>query len=208
MRAGVALARQHGVPVGAHPGFADRENFGRRELAVAPVEAGLLVCEQIQGLQRIAAEAGVRVHHVKLHGALYNLAARDYDLAVMIAAAVQTTGRDPILYALAGSQLIRAANLIGLKVAGEVFADRTYQRDGSLTPRARPDALIDDEEAAVAQVLRMVCEGVVRSTDGFDVPITADTVCVHGDGPRAVATARRLRQELGKAGVEIKAFGA
>jgi UPF0271 protein len=144
---------------------------------------------------------------VKLHGALYNLAARDYDLAVMIAGAVQTTGRDPILYALAGSQLVRAAKLVGLKVAGEVFADRTYQRDGSLTPRSRPDALIDDEEVAVAQVLRMVRESVVRSTDGFDVPITADTVCVHGDGPRAVAVARRLRQELEQAGIEIKAFG-
>ena len=207
MRASVALAQRHGVRIGAHPGVEDRENFGRRELAISPVEAGLLVFGQIQRLQRIAAETGVRVHHVKLHGALYNLAARDYDLAVMIAGAIQTTDRDPLMYSPAGSQLVRAANLIGLKVASEVFADRTYQCDGSLTPRARADALITDEELAVAQVLRMVREGVVRSTDGIDVPITADTVCLHGDGPQAVAVARRLRHELARAEIEIKAFG-
>ncbi len=208
MRASVVLAQRHGVRVGAHPGFADRENFGRRELATSPVEAGVLVHGQIRRLQRIAAETGAGVHHVKLHGALYTMAARDYDLAVMIAAAVQTTGRDSLLYAPAGSQLIRAARLVGLPVAAEVFADRTYQRDGSLTPRSRADALITDDERAAAQVLRMLREGVVRSTVGLDVPITADTVCVHGDGPHAVAVARRLRQELERAGIEIKAFGA
>jgi len=208
MRASVVLAQRHGVRVGAHPGFVDRENFGRRELAVSPVEAGVLVHGQIRILQRIAAETGAGVHHVKLHGALYNMAARDYDLAVMIAAAIQTTGRDSLLYAPAGSQLIRAARLIGLPVAAEVFADRTYQPDGSLTPRSRPDALISDEARAAAQVLRMVREGRVLTTDGAEVPISADTVCVHGDGPRAVAVAHRLRQELERAGVAIKAFGA
>ncbi len=206
MRATLALALRHGVAVGAHPGFADREHFGRRELAISPAHAAELVFTQVQTLQEIAVSMQAEVRHVKLHGALYNLVSRDEALAQAVVEAVWCTEWKPILFALAGSALERVARRKpGLRVAAEVFADRTYQRDGSLTPRSRPDALIHDEAQAVAQVLRMIRDGVVRATDGTDVPIRADTVCVHGDGPHAVAFARRLRGELRAAGIELMA---
>lgn len=201
MRATAELALRHGVPIGAHPGYADRENFGRRELNLAPAEAGELVRSQINSLRCLAP-----VRHVKLHGALYNQAARDPALAEAVAAAVVAVDPSLVLFVLPGSALARAAVARGLRTADEVFADRTYQRYGSLTPRSRPDALIHDENAAVAQVLRMIRDGVVRATDGTDVPIRADTVCVHGDGPNPVAFARRLRAALREAGIEVRAF--
>lgn len=203
MRATVALAQKHGVAIGAHPGFADRENFGRRELALSPAEVRALVTTQIEALRALGP-----VRHVKAHGALYNLAARDAVVAGAIADAVRAVDPALVLFALAGSELVRAGEARGLRVASEVFADRTYQRDGSLTPRSRPDALIHDEDEAVAQGLRMVREGVVRATDGTDVPLAADTVCLHGDGPHAVAFARRLNEELRRAGIELKAAGS
>ena len=202
MRATVALAQRHGVAVGAHPGFADRENFGRKERTLPAAALCSLVREQMAALARFAP-----LRHVKPHGALYNLAARDRAVAEVIAGAVQAADATLVLFALAGSELARAGKACGLRVAEEVFADRTYQRDGSLTPRSRPDALITDEATAVAQVLRMVREGVVRATDGTDVTITAETVCLHGDGPHAVAFARRLQRELAEAGVELRAMG-
>jgi len=201
MRATLALAQRHGVAAGAHPGFADRENFGRRELAVTPAEAGALVDTQVRALRALGP-----VTHVKLHGALYNLAARDAALARAVAEAVRAVDPALIFFALAGSELVRAGRTAGLRVVSEVFADRTYQRDGRLTPRTSADALIEDEAAAVAQVLRLVREGAVRATDGTDVKIEADTVCLHGDGAQAVAFARRLRRELATAGVEVKAY--
>lgn len=203
MRATVALAKKFGVAVGAHPGFADRENFGRRELALPPAEVRALVASQIDALRAFGP-----VRHVKAHGALYNMAARDAALAEVIADAVHAADASLILFVLPNSELARAARARGLRIANEVFADRTYQRDGSLTPRSRPDALIHDEGAAVAQVLRMIREGVVRATDGTDVPITADTVCLHGDGPHPVEFAKRLRADLAAAGIEVKAFDA
>ncbi|MDP3070052.1 MAG: 5-oxoprolinase subunit PxpA [Opitutaceae bacterium] len=206
MRATIALAQKHGVAIGAHPGFADKVNFGRKELNLPAAEMAAAVVEQIQALQQIAAEASARVRHVKLHGALYNLAARDARLAQAIVDAIRVTEKNLILYVLAGSELERVARAKGHgMVVAEVFSDRTYQADGSLTPRAWPDALIHDEAQAVAQVLRMVREGVVRATDGTEVPIRADTVCVHGDGPQAVAVARRLRASLEEAGVVLRA---
>lgn len=209
MRAIVALALQHGVAVGAHPGFDDREHFGRRELAMSPIDAAGLVFTQIQALQDVAREFGAAMRHIKLHGALYNMASRDRALAEAVVRTVRMTAKEPMLFVLAGSELERAARACDdVRVVSEVFADRTYQADGSLTPRSRPDALIQDENAAVAQVLRMVREGRVRATDGTEVPITADTVCVHGDGPHAVAFARRLAQELRQPGIELRAPGA
>ena len=202
MRATVALAQRHGVAIGAHPGFADRENFGRKEMSLPAAALRSLVMEQMAALARFAP-----LRHVKPHGALYNLAARDRAVAEVIAGAVQAADATLVLFALAGSELARAGKAAGLRVAEEVFADRTYQRDGSLTPRSRPDALIADEATAVAQVLRMVREGVVRATDGTEVMITAETVCVHGDGPHAVGFARRLKRELTEAGVELRAVG-
>ena len=208
MGATIALAQRHGVAIGAHPGFADRENFGRRELPVTPVQAAELVLAQVQKFQEIAGRLGAGMHHVKLHGALYNMVSRDRDLAEAVVKAVRITDKNPVFYVLSGSELERAARANGdLTVVSEVFADRTYQADGSLTPRSRPDALIQDEAAAVAQVLRMVREGRVRATDGTEVPITAGTVCLHGDGPHPVAFARRLREELTAAGVRLQAPG-
>ncbi|MBI5768566.1 MAG: LamB/YcsF family protein [Verrucomicrobia bacterium] len=204
MRATIALAKQHGVAIGAHPGFADRENFGRREFAVTPREASGLVLLQIQKLQELVIPFGAWVTHIKLHGALYNLASRDERLARAVVEAVRVTDKTPTLFVLAGSVLERIAREDGdIKVVAEVFADRTYQRDGSLTPRSRPDALIHDERVAVAQALRLVREGVVRATDGTDVPIAADTVCLHGDGPDPVGFARRLRAGLAAAGIAV-----
>jgi len=208
MRATVALAQRHGVAIGAHPGFADRENFGRRERPVSPSEVHQLVYEQVRQLQLIVRGAGARVSHVKLHGALYNLAAREPRLAQAAVEAIYEVDPRLVMFGLAGSQLIAAGDACGVAVASEVFADRTYQADGSLTPRSRPDALITDESGAVVQVLRMVREGKVRATDGTDVAISTDTICLHGDGAQPVEFARRLRQELTTAGIEIKAFGA
>ncbi len=206
MRATVELARRHGVAIGAHPGFEDRENFGRYEQAVTPAGVTALVTRQIRRLRDIARKAGAEVRHVKLHGALYHMVSRDRALAEAVVDAIRATTGHPVIYALAGSELEKAARARADVIAvPEVFADRTYQRDGSLTPRSRPDALIDDEEAAVAQVLRMVEDGVVRATDGTEIPIMPGTVCVHGDGPHAVAFARRLRRGLLAAGIRVAA---
>jgi UPF0271 protein len=202
MRATVALARQRGVAVGAHPGFADRKNFGRLELALPSAEVRALVAAQIEALHAFGP-----LSHVKAHGALYNMAARDPVLAEAIVEAVVDSDPALMLFVLPNSALARAATAAGLRIANEVFADRTYQRDGSLTPRSQPDALIHDEAVAVAQVLRMVREGVVRATDGTDVAILADTVCLHGDGANPVAFARRLRAELAAAGITVRSVG-
>lgn len=208
MLATVRLARQHGVAIGAHPGLADRAHFGRRELPVTPAEAHALVLAQVRRLQAVAGQADARVMHVKPHGALYNLAARDAALALAVARAVGEADARLILFGPPDSALVLAGEKCGLRVANEVFADRTYQPDGSLTPRSQPRALIADEHVAVAQVRRMVVEGRVRTTDGSDFVVRADTVCVHGDGPHPVQFARRLRDELRKTGILIKAPGA
>ncbi len=203
MRETVALAEAHGVAVGAHPGFLDRENFGRREQELTARALHELVTSQIEALRAFGT-----VRHVKPHGALYNQAARDPGMAKIIAEAVYAIDSKLILFGLAGSELVRAGRERGLRVASEVFADRTYQADGSLTPRLRPDALITDEAAAVAQVLLMVRDGLVRSTDGSNVPIQADTICLHGDGRKAASTSRRLNEALRESGIEVRRFGS
>lgn len=199
----VELATKHRVMVGAHPGYFDLDNFGRVERAITPAEAARLVLMQIEQLFEVA---GSRLRHVKLHGALYNQVSRDALLADAVVSDLARLWPDLMVYALAGSQLSRAATARGLRVAEEVFADRTYQPDGSLTPRAEPNAMIEDEDAMVRHVLTMVQRGVVRTVAGTEVPIVADTVCLHGDGPNAVAFAERLRKELTVAGVMIKPF--
>lgn len=203
MRATVALAQKHNVAIGAHPGFADRENFGRRELVLSPAEIFALVKDQVMALRAFTA-----LRHVKPHGALYNLAARDAAVAGAIAVAVRTVDPKLVLFGLAGSELIKAGRARGLRVAEEVFADRTYQADGSLTPRSSPDALITDEDAAVAQILRLIREGKVRATDGTDFSLKADTVCLHGDGSNPVAFAKKIRHVLAVQKIEMKAFSA
>lgn len=208
MRATIGLALRHGVSIGAHPGLPDRENFGRVERAVAPAEVREWVVAQTELLQSLTEKMGAHVTHVKPHGALYNMAARDAELAQAVATAVFDVDSRLTLVGLAGSRLIEAGRAAGLRVMQDVFADRTYQAEGWLTPRSRPDALILDEAVAVAQVRRMIQEGKVQATDGCEVAIHADTVCLHGDGAHPVEFARRLREELTAAGVELRAPGA
>lgn len=206
MRASVALALRYGVDMGAHPGFADREHFGRRERMITAGEVRELVLTQTRRLQTVAHAQQAVLRHVKAHGALYNQAARDPVLAGALVDAVIELGSGLVLFAPAGSVLLATARQRGLSVASEVFADRTYQPDGSLTPRARPDSLIAEEGAAVTQVLRLVREGRVRARDGTELALTADTVCVHGDGPQAIAFVRALRRELARAGIAVAAL--
>lgn len=191
MRRVSELAKSLGVAVGAHPGFPDREGFGRRELNLGPDEVYALVKSQVKDLQRIA-----EVRHVKTHGALYTLAAKDRALAHAVACAVRECDPHLILFALSGSVQVEEGEAAGLRVAQEVFADRAYQPDGSLTPRTRPDAMIQNESHAIAQALSLALAGTVRSTDGIVVKVRADTVCLHGDGTNAAVFARRIRQAL------------
>lgn len=203
MRVVVRAALERGVRVGAHPGFPDLVGFGRRNLQVTAEEAYAMVVYQVGALAGFAAAAGGRLNHVKAHGALYNMAARDRALAEAIAQAVHDVDRGLVLFGLAGSEMIAAAERLGLRCASEVFGDRTYQDDGSLTPRRRADAMIEDAEIAAAQVKRMVLEGRVRATSGTDVPVRADTLCVHGDQPGALTFVRRIRSELTAAGIDV-----
>jgi len=204
MRASLELALRHGVAIGSHPGYLDREHFGRREQTVTAGEVYELVLRQTRLLQSIGNPLHAVVRHVKPHGALYNQAARDRALARGVVDAVSELRL--VLFAPAGSALLAVARERGLPAASEVFADRTYQSDGSLTPRTRPDALLTEPDAVVAQVLRLVRDGKARSTEGRDLPLKADTVCVHGDGPHALELVRALRRELDWAGVAVKAW--
>ena len=204
MRAAVTSALLHGVAVGAHPGFPDKEGFGRRERFVEPRDAAAMVTTQVRALQEVTSANCARVGHVKLHGALYNQASWDAALATSIAAAVRAIDPGLVLFALAGSRLLAAGRSLGLRVASEVFADRTYRGDGSLTPRSQGNALVADEDAAVEQVLGLARNGTVRSIDGGTVALEADTICIHGDGPHPVDFALRLRAALAAAGVEVR----
>lgn len=198
IRTTALLAKNHGVHVGVHPSFRDRENFGRIEVGCSPEEVYTLVSEQLQLFQQVVNAWDIAIHHVKPHGALYNMAARDAKLAQAVCSAVKDFDRRLLLFGLSGSHLINEANKLGLTCMQEVFADRTYQEDGSLTPRSKPNALIEDEEAAVKQVLQMVNEKKVTTITGKPLPIQADTVCIHGDGPHAILFAKRLHAALQK----------
>ena len=195
MRATVALARQHGVAVGAHPGFADLAGFGRREIRMDPRDVEDLVAYQIGALAGIAAAQGVALQHVKPHGALYNMAARDAALADAIARAVAAVDPKLILFGLPGSQLVQAGKRAGLRTASEGFADRAYQPDGSLVPRTEPGAVIHDVETVVANAIAMARDHRV------------DTICVHGDTPDAANLARRIREGLTSAGIQVARIG-
>lgn len=204
MRKTVKLALESRVAIGAHPGLPDLVGFGRRNMDISAQDAYDLVVYQIGALQAfVQAEGGV-MQHVKPHGALYNMAAVRPALAEAIAEAVYRVNPELVLFGLAGSELTRAGEKIGLRTAHEVFADRTYQADGTLTPRTQPDALIAEEAKSLAQVVRMVTEGKVQSLQGVDVPIRADTICIHGDGAHALAFAQSIRQALNAAGVSIR----
>ncbi|EEG10057.1 5-oxoprolinase subunit PxpA [Pseudogulbenkiania ferrooxidans] len=207
MRTAVQAAKARGVAVGAHPSFPDREHFGRRAMQLPPDTVYSDVLYQIGALQAIARGEGVRLTHVKPHGALYNQAARDPQLAAAIVRAVRAADPALAVVGLAGSELVRQARGAGLRALDEVFADRAYQADGSLAPRGTPGALIEDEDEALAQTLQMITEGRVTALDGSRVALRADTVCLHGDGAHAVAFARRLRRELLARGLNLRAPG-
>lgn len=193
MRRTVDLALEHGVAIGAHPGFADRDNFGRRELRLSVREYYDLVLEQVQIMADMAHAAGARLQHVKPHGALYNMAAREPELAQVLALAVRDFDPNLILFGLSGSASIAEARKLGLRTLSEVFADRSYQPDGSLTPRSQPGALLDSEADSRRQVYDMVVHGRVQAVGGAYVPICAETICLHGDGAHAVPFARMIR---------------
>ncbi|MFM2139046.1 MAG: hypothetical protein RJA57_1353 [Bacteroidota bacterium] len=184
----------HGVRVGAHPSFADRTHFGRRDLSLSADAVYELVREQLVLFSSIAAACGVRPSHVKPHGALYNRSASDPHTAAAIARAVKDQDPALVLYGMSGSASIREARRIGLLTAQEVFADRSYQDDGSLTPRDRPGALLIDAAAVVQQVRQLLEEGVVTTQNGLRIPLQADTVCLHGDAPHVVSYARALHE--------------
>ena len=203
MTASILAAREAGVAVGAHPSFSDRENFGRKELPVSTNDIFALIAYQVGAFLGIATSLGVRPNHVKPHGALYNMAARDPSLAEAVAHGLLAVDRSLLLFAPSGSALARAGEAVGLRIAREAFADRNYQPDGSLVPRTHPNALLHDAAEAGERALRMLREEVVRAIDGSDIPIQADTICVHGDTADAVAFAKQLRAKLAAAGITI-----
>lgn len=192
----VALAAKYGVAVGAHPGYPDLVGFGRRNMNVSPEEVKAMVQYQIGALMAFCRSKGVALQHVKPHGAMYNMAGKDENLAMAVCRGIQEVDESLILLGLAGSRMMEAAKKIGLRFASEVFADRAYEEDGSLMARTKPGAMITDEELAVTRVVRMVTEGKVTSVTGKEIEITADSICVHGDGPKALAFVEKIRKAL------------
>lgn len=207
MRKTVQTALKNGVALGAHPGLPDLVGFGRRNIDITPQDAYDMVVVQVGAMAGVAASQGARLNHVKAHGNLYNMAVKNVELARALAQAVYDVDPGLIFFGLASNAMIDVARDIGLKVAEEVFADRTYQSDGSLTPRSRPEAMIVDSKLSIQQVLRMVREQKVRSVQGEDVTVNADTLCIHGDQPGAVDFAKAIRAALQAEGIEVKALG-
>lgn len=204
MQKTITLAIEHQVAIGAHPGFADKTNFGRTELRLPLNEIFDLVTEQVWQLQQMAKQMGSSLQHVKPHGALYNMSARDALLANTIAKAVYTIDHNLVLFGLSGSLSISEAEKIGLPTASEVFADRTYQPDGSLTPRSQPGAMIESTEQCLQQVLEMIQQQTVTATNQKSIPIKAQTLCLHGDGEQAVAFAQLIYRELANNQIRIQ----
>jgi len=208
LRETIRLAKVRGVAVGAHPGFPDLVGFGRRELNVTPKEAEDMVLYQVAAVAGVAAAEGVRMQHVKPHGALFNVAARSVELSTAIARAVAAFDSSLILFGLPGSEILNAGRAAGLRVAAEVFADRAYEPDGLLASRRKPGAVIHDPDVVVARAVRMVKERSVVAIDGSVVPLEADTICVHGDTPGSDDLAARIRAGLEAAGVVVRPIGS
>ncbi len=196
-------AKQYHVSVGAHPSYPDRENFGRKEMDLPLQEIKSMVITQIELVKKLAEEVGLHLHHVKPHGALYNKAAKDKQVAVVIAKAVKEVDPSLILFGLANSESGKAAAELGVPFYNEVFADRTYTDDGRLTPRSASNAMINSTETAVKQVLQMLHEATVTSTNGKRVAIQADTICIHGDGEHAVEFAKHIHSLIKAANIKI-----
>lgn len=202
----IAMAKEAGIRVGAHPGFPDLMGFGRRNMNVTPAEAKAYVLYQLGALDAFCRVNGVKMQHVKPHGALYNMAAKDYTLSTAICEAIKEFDSNLIVLALSGGQLAKAAQDMGLRTAMEVFADRGYEEDGTLVDRHKEGAMITDENEAIARVIRMVKEKKVTAVTGKDIPIQADSICVHGDGEKALAFVKKIREALTAEGIEIKPF--
>ncbi|MGA8051472.1 MAG: 5-oxoprolinase subunit PxpA [Burkholderiales bacterium] len=205
IRGTVELAVRHGVAVGAHPSLPDLQGFGRRVMKISPQDMYDLVLYQAGAVQAFARAAGTRLHHVKCHGALYNMSTGDEALSDAMARAVQDLGDGVILYALSGSLTMEVARRRGLGVAGEAFADRGYSDDGTLAPRGKPGGMIEDAAKAVAQALAMIEEGHVVSLSGKRVAVAPDTLCLHGDQPGAVAFAQALRSAFAARNIALGA---
>jgi UPF0271 protein len=207
MRSTVMMAKKAHVAIGAHPSFLDRENFGRTEIKdITPQQVYDVVIAQLTSIHKIVIECNAHLHHVKPHGALYNMAAKDPALSMAIAHAIYDFDKTHVLFGLSGSYLISEAKAMGIKTASEVFADRTYQDDGNLTPRTKLNALIEDEEQAIGQVIQMIKKGTVTATSGKEVPILAETICLHGDGKNAVAFASAINKRLMAENITIKSM--
>lgn len=206
MRRTVDTAIEKCVAIGAHPGYADREDFGRTPMDLPASEVYKIVLDQINQLRDVCTAAGAKLGHVKPHGALYNQAAKDDELAAAIARAVRAVDENLTLFGLSGSAMIRIAHDLGLRTASEVFADRTYRPDGSLMPRTEPNALIHNIDTAVAQVVQMVRSGTVTAVSGKTIPIFADTICIHGDGENALDFAKAIWGNLRESGIDIRPF--
>ena len=204
----VALCQRHGVAIGAHPSYEDRAGFGRHDMDLPADAISTLVTSQVAALADVCVAAGAQLHHVKPHGALYNRAARDPEVAIAVATAVHAFNPRLILFGLSDSCLTAAGTAVGLRVAHEVFAERRYDADGRLAPRGTAGAVIETQEDALAQVRSLVDEGVVIARDGTRVRLHADTLCLHGDRPDATAFARSLRSALEAASVDIRAPGS
>lgn len=199
----VNMVKKAGTGAGAHPGYPDLMGFGRRNMNVSHEEAKAYTLYQISALGGMCKAAGVKLSHVKPHGAMYNMAGKDYELSKAICKAIKEYDPSLIVMGLAGSQMVKAARDMGLKTAEEVFADRAYEEDGSLVARSKPGAMIEDEDEAIARVIRMVKEGKVQAITGKDIDIKADSVCVHGDGEKALLFVEKIRKALTDEGIEI-----
>lgn len=199
----VQLCSSSKSAIGAHPGYPDLVGFGRRNMAVSPADVKAMVTYQIGALDAFCKAAGIKLQHVKPHGAMYNMAAKDEALAKAICEAIYEYDKGLILMGLANSEMITQAKAMGLKAAAEVFADRAYEEDGTLVARTKPGSMIEDEDQAVARVVRMIKEGKVTAITGKDIDITADSVCVHGDSEKALAFVEKLRAAFAAEGIEI-----
>lgn len=200
----VDAALAAGVAIGAHPGFPDRDNFGRTNKQYSPEEIYDMVVYQLGATAAFLHLRGARLHHVKPHGALYNMAAADNTLAMSIATAVYDYDKQLQLYGLAGSELIHAAKAVGLTTRNEVFADRTYQSDGSLTPRSQPGALINDPQQAIEQVVQMIEKNTISTVGGYSLTVVPETICLHGDGASALPFAKTIVAALTQKGIAIQ----
>ena len=201
----IELAVKNNVAIGAHPSFFDKENFGRTEMHITADKIYDIVILQLRAIEHVATRLHTKIRHVKPHGALYNMSAKDPMIANAIANAVKDFDDELILVGLSGSASVSEAKQVQLKTASEVFADRTYQDNGSLTPRSQTDALIEDASICLKQVLQVIREGTVTSVNGNKIPVTADTICIHGDGKNAVEFAKAIHQNLKQNKIEIKA---